>query len=263
MSTLTDYRLIARDLTRWQSITNKKPMVAQQTRYFQANIGNVKTIDAFVKNTRLFNFAMQAFGMGDRLYAKGLMKKVLEQGTASPSALANRLNDPRIKAFAKAFDFAGKGALATQSDAVRQDVAARFVEQTLEVEQGAKNPGVRLALYFRQNAPNITSTLGLLADRDLLQVAQMALGISPLSSHQDVDLQAKNLAAKVDVADFKDAKKLQKFLERFCAAYDAANGGLLNAPQSQTLSLFDRSSPVIGIGLDAMLSLQSAKLGTK
>jgi hypothetical protein len=263
MSTLTDYRLIARDLTRWQQITNKKPMVAQQTKYFQANIGNIKTIDAFLKNTRLFNFAMQAFGMGDRLYAKGLMKKVLEQGVADSNALANKLNDPRIKAFAKAFDFAGKGASATQSDAVQKDVAARFVEQTLQADQGASNPGVRLALYFRQNAPNITSTLGLLADRDLLQVAQMALGISPLSSHQDVDLQAKNLAAKVDVADFKDARKLQKFIERFCAAYDVQNGSLLAAPQSQTLALFDTSSPVIGIGLDAMLSLQTARLSRK
>lgn len=201
---------------------------------------------------------MQAFGMGDRLYAKGLMKQVLQQGVTNPDALANKLNDPRIKAFAKAFDFVGKGAQTTQLPAVQKDVVARYVEQTLETEQGAQNPGVKLALYFRQNAPNITSPYGILADRDLLTVVQTTLGISPMTSYQNVDLQAKNLKARLDVADFKDPQKLAKFIERFCAVYDS-NGGGGNLAGAQTLGLFDNSSSM-GIGIDALMKLQNVKL---
>ena len=258
MSTLTSYRLVARDLTRWQAITNSKPTVAQQTRYFQANIGNIKSADAFLKNTRLFNFAMQAFGMGDRLYAKGLMKQVLQQGVTSPDALANKLNDPRIKAFAKAFDFASKGEQTTQSANFRTDVITRYIEQTLQADQGAQNPGVKLALYFRQNAPNLTSPYGILADKDLLTVVQTTLGISPMTSYQNVDLQAKNLKARLDVADFRDPQKLQKFIERFCAVYDSKGGGL-NTSGSQMLDLFNNTSSM-GIGIDALMTLQNVKL---
>ena len=80
MSTLTDYRLVARDITRWQKFTSSKPDVALAVKYYQSNIGKVKSIDDLLKNDRLFAFAMNAYGLGDRLYAKGLIKQVLQQG---------------------------------------------------------------------------------------------------------------------------------------------------------------------------------------
>jgi hypothetical protein len=259
MSTLTDYRLIARDMPRWRTITNAQPAVALQTKHFLQNIGNVKTPADLVRDTRLFNFAMEAFGLGDRLYAKALVRKVLEEGVSRPDALANKLNDPRIKALARAFDFARNGERTTQSAALRQDVVARFVDQTLQSEQGKSNPGVRLALYFQQNAPNISSVYGILADRDLLTVVQTKLGISPMTSHQNIDLQAKTIAARLDIADFRNPKKLQTFVEHFAAAYDARNG-----PTSPTgasaAALFDQGSQTFGIGLESLLSLQKVKL---
>ena len=37
--------------------------------------------------------------------------------------------------------------------AVQSDTVSRYVEQTLETDQGKSSAGVQLALYFRQNAP--------------------------------------------------------------------------------------------------------------
>ena len=261
MSTLTSYQLVANNIGRWQTITRSAPAVALQIKYYQANIGKVTSANALLKNDRLFGIAMQAFGLGDRLYAKGLMKQVLQQGISSSTALANTLNDPRIKAFAKAFNFAATGATTTQSAAVQTDVMARYVEQTLETTQGAANPGVQMALYFRQNAPNLKDTYGILADRTLLSVVQTALEISPLTSQENVDVQAKMIGARLNVADFQNPQKLQTFITRFCAMYDASNSGSgASGVSSPALSLFDAGGSTVSIGADALMTLQNLKV---
>ncbi len=116
MSTFTSYLSIANNLGRYQAMTADDPTVAQATKYFQANIGNITSPDQFVNNSRLFNYAMTAFGLSDMTYAKALIKNVLEQGTSQSTALANTLDNPKILALAQAFNFAQDGASTTQTD---------------------------------------------------------------------------------------------------------------------------------------------------
>ena len=111
-STLTTYQLIARDLGASLKRKAADPVIARETAYFQANIGKVKSIDDFMKDTRLYTFAMKAYGLEEMTYAKAFMRKVLTEGAASPASFANRLADARYVAFARAFDFA-TGASAT------------------------------------------------------------------------------------------------------------------------------------------------------
>lgn len=222
MTTIASYLSVANDLGRWRAITARAPDVAAETRYFNDNIGKATSIDALLKDRRLFAYAMKAFGLGDKTYAVGLMRKTLEQGVDNPEALANTLRDPNIRAFAKAFDYAGKGA-AVPSAALAEMVTGRYVERAMQAEQGKQNPGVELALYFRERAPELSSVYGVLADKKLLQVVQTALGISPKTSAQPVDTQARLLKAKLNVEDFKDPGKLAAFIARFSANYDMQN----------------------------------------
>ena len=111
LSTLASYQLISKNLTKWQAMTKAQPQVATATKYYQQNIGSVKSIDDFLKNDRLFDYAMTAFGLGDMSYAKGMMRKVLEGGITDKSSLANKMSDPKFKAFATAFDFAARALL--------------------------------------------------------------------------------------------------------------------------------------------------------
>jgi hypothetical protein len=267
VSTISTYLQISNNLSKWQSIEAKKPEVALATKYFQDNIGKVKTADDLINNQRLFNYAMTAFGLGDRTYAKGLMKQVLQQGVTSSTALAKKLNDPNILAFAKAFDFASNGANTTQSSALVTNVVNRYTENALEKDQGQQNPGVQQALYFQQHAPGITSAYGILADKTLQSVVQTALGISPLTSAEPVDTQYKLINKQLNVKDFQDPKKLQAFISRFAAMYDSnandptspsyTGGGAPNA------LLLDASSSDTGvIGFDSGLMLQMANTKT-
>ncbi|MDE2578030.1 MAG: DUF1217 domain-containing protein [Hyphomicrobiales bacterium] len=259
MTTLSSYLTVANNLAKWQQITAKSAAVTTQTKYFQANIGSVKSAADLVKNPRLFNYAMTAYGLGDRTYAKALMSQVLQQGVSSSTALANKLNDPKILAFAKAFNFASNGAQTTSSSTLVSNVVAAYTENQLETDQGQSNPGVQLALYFQRNAPKVTSAYGLLADKQLLQVAQTALGISSMTSVEPIDTQAKMLAAKINFADFQDPAKLQKFISRFAAMYDSnnPNAGSGSAPANALSLSFSQGA---GAGLNDM-RLMTSMLG--
>jgi hypothetical protein len=95
-STYTDYKRIAANMDRSLALTSAKPQVALETKYYLANIGKVRSIDDFVGNTRLFRFAMTAFGLEDMATAKGFVKKILTDGVADSKSLANRLADTRF-----------------------------------------------------------------------------------------------------------------------------------------------------------------------
>ncbi len=243
-------------------MTAADPTVAQATKYYQANIGSVTTPAQFVKNTRLFNYAMNAFGLGDMTYAKSLIQKVLEQGTSSSTALANTLNNPKILALAKAFNFSQNGAAATQSAAATTGVVSQYVMQTLETNEGAQYPGVQLALYFQQNASKITDGYSILADKSLLTVAQTTLGISSYTSAENIDQQAKQFDSMLTYSDFQSPSKVQTFLERFSAQYDLANAGSTTSSTSNIVSPFLTSGTAsTGFSISLLTSLQNFKLG--
>ena len=262
MSTLATYLQISNNLPKWQKLTASEPDVKQQTKYYQENIGKVKTPADLVNNFRLFSYVLNAYGLGDQVYAKSLFKKVLEQGTGSAKNLAYTLNDPRILALAKTFNFKANGASTTSSTAVTTDVVNNYVEQTLEANQGQSNTGVQLALYFQRNASNIKSTYNILADKKLLTVVQTALGISPLTSAMDVDRQARLISNKLNVKDFQDSKKLTTFIQKFSALYDASNAGSTTSQSATVPTAFiNLSSKGTGIGVSLLSSIQSLKLG--
>ena len=254
LSTTASYLALSANLSRTQAATAANPAVSRATAYYLANIGKVKTVSDFVNNYQLFSYAMKAFGLGDKTYAKGLMTKVLNGGVASQTALANTLG-PRYKAFATAFDFAGKGAAVTTTPAATTAVTFQYVEQTLEDNQGKTNQGIQLALYFKRNASSITSAYGLLADKSMLTVVQTAFGISPTSSASNIDTQAAYIAKVLPMADLQDPAKVQKLIERFTARYDVNNGNTV------TNALLTTTSAGSGLGSDVLMSINGVSSG--
>jgi hypothetical protein len=254
-STLTSYQMIAGNLQRWQSLTKAQPDVANATAYYQKAIGGIKTIDGFLNNYRVFSYAIKAFGLDDLIYAKGLMRKVLQGGVADSKSYANKLSDPRFRAFAAAFDFAGKGAAATATAAATTDVVNAYVQQTTEANAGAQNEGVRLALYFQRKAAAIVSPYQILADKALLRVVQTALQIPPESSAQDIDKQAQTIVAKLNLKDLQDPAKVTKFIQKFAVLYDLNNASL--QPPAPAVQLIGGDAASSGMSADLWMSLQT------
>ncbi len=82
----------------------KQPLVDRETKYYLDNITKVKTVDDFVSDSRLFKYAMKAFGLGDMDYAKAFMAKALKEGVEDPDSFANKLSDKRYAEFVRTFN---------------------------------------------------------------------------------------------------------------------------------------------------------------
>jgi hypothetical protein len=176
-----------------------------------------------MKNDRVYRYAMRAFGLEDMTYAKAFIRKVLSEGIDRKDAMANKLVDPRYRELAETFNFARYTTATTSFSRTQQGTVDRYVRQTLEVDAGQTNEGVRLALYFQRAAPRATSAYALLADRALLKVTQVALGLPASTGALDIDKQAELISKKLNVADLKEPAKLEKMLERFTALWEIEN----------------------------------------
>ena len=160
--TTTAFLAVSQNLSRYQTMTAAEPAVKTATAYYEANIGSVKSISDLVGNYRLLSYALNAYGLGDQINAKGLITKVLEGGVSNPKSLANTLPNSRWKAFAAAFNFVDSGATPPSSTSAVATTTSDYVEQQLESDQGDQDVGVQLALYFQRVAPTVTSEYGIL-----------------------------------------------------------------------------------------------------
>ena len=261
-NTTTTYLSIENNLARYQKLEASQPAVKTATAYYQANIGKVKTIDQFVGDYRLLSYALNAYGLGDQINNTALIRKVLEQGTSSPKALANTLPNANWKAFAEAFDFSATGVSPPTSPPSVATTKSDYVEQQLEADQGSQDPGVELALYFKRVAPTVSNSYGILADKNLLEVAQTIFGLSPTGSAAEIDKEAVAIGKLMPASDLKDPTKLNRLVERFTAAYDAKYGPASGSSSSLTVNNGNTSStaPAATTILSGVISSNAAAL---
>jgi len=109
--------MISSNMVRSLQQTARQPDLSRDTTYYLAHIADVKSIGDLLADSRLFSYAMKAYGLSDMTYAKAFMRKVLTEGVSSSSTFANKLADSRYKEFATAFDFFTLGQNATKATA--------------------------------------------------------------------------------------------------------------------------------------------------
>lgn len=224
LSTAASYKLLTQNIDKSLARVRAAPDVNRETDYYLATIGKIKTIEDFLANDRVFAYAMKAFGLKDMIYAKAFVKKVLADGIDSANSFTNQLTDPRFKELATAFNFKSLGTTTTIFERTQKGVVDRFLQVQLEEQAGSSNEGVRLALYFRRKAPDITSAYSILGDSALYKVAQVALGLTASSNASNLDMQAKIIENKIDLANLDDPAVLNKFLTRFTTLWEVQNG---------------------------------------
>lgn len=253
LSAVAYYKVLAKDLPRALSAMATKPDVARETKYYLERIQSVSSIDEFLADTRLFNYALAAFGLTGMSYAKGFFRKLLTEGVDSPHTFANRLVDRRYREFAETFNFARYGSITTTFTRAQQGVVDKYLRQRLEEQMGAQNEGIRLALYFERRASNINTPYDILADRALLEVVQTVLGIPFETVMSPIDRQADAIKRKLNFDDLKDPVKLQKFIHRFLALWDATKSPVAD----NTPALLPYQPVEFGLRPDLLASLQS------
>lgn len=229
ISTNMSYQLIVRDLDRSMQRVESQPMVQRETEYFRENIGKVATIDDFLADTRLFNYAMKAHGLQDMSYAKGLMRKALEEGIAEPDSFANRLTDKRYADFVRSFNFAQHGASAATYNAATDGTSSRFVERALETGMPTELIAENMT-YFQDRIRDITSPEELVADQRLMAVVLFAYEIEDYVNRPDqlVEALSGGVKDRDSPAKTMDDGKLLDFV----TAFDFARLGAATTTQT-------------------------------
>jgi len=183
----------------------------------------------------------------------------------------------------------------TSQDSATKAAVNKYMQQTLEVELGDQNEGTRLALYFTRTiggmaqihvlrfilrvplrlALYFTRTVGgmaqsgtlskddwayqIIADKALSSVVFTALGIPDSVRGSDVDAQKRLLEQRMDFDDLADSTKLEKFIARFSAMYDAKNQPQVSP--ALTLLQSTNTGSTFGFSNASMIAMQSLKPG--
>ncbi len=222
----------------------KKAEITADTKTYLASIGSAVTIDDFVKDQKAVQFALTAYGVKNKDLSTADLKKILTSDLGDPKSYANAQTDKAIAKFAAAFNFETDGSVreaasGAQSSGDKLATDNLYVLQKMEEKAGDTSEGTRLALYFLRKAPGLTSVYGVLADKALYQVVRTALNLPEGMVNMDVDKQASLIKKKLNVDDFDDPKKLDKFVARFAGMYDATSS---DGSSNPVLQLFGGSS---------------------
>lgn len=257
LSTTASYNQITKDMTASLARVGKQPTVQRDSDYYLKTIGSIKSIDGFLSNDRVYRYAMKAFGLGDMIYAKAFVRKVLTDGIDTAKSFANQLADPRFRDLAATFNFKSFNTATTSFDRAQKGVVDKYVQTQLEEQAGASNEGVRLALYFARKAPTITSAYSILGDTALFKVAQVALNLPSASSSSAIENQANLIKSKLDLDNIDNPAVLSKFLTRFTTMWEMQNGSGTGST-SPAVQLFGGGSEGV-TSTSTLMSIQSLR----
>ena len=202
--------------------------VAADIARFRERAPQVKDVDALLKDQRTLRTVLEAFQLETEIGKTAILRRLLTEQPGAEGTLSTRLTDQRWRRFAETFG--GTGVAALSNPATIDRLAADAVTNRFEKAMGDANPGLREALYFRRLAADVTSVAQLMADRAMLEVTRGALGLPAQFGLLDYDQQRERVAKRLDVADLKDPRKVDRLVQRYLLQVAPATGASNPAP---------------------------------
>ncbi|NEJ02639.1 DUF1217 domain-containing protein [Rhizobium leguminosarum] len=174
ISALVSFSLVSRDIKTSLERVAKQGAVKRDLDYFETTISSIKTVDGFMKDSRIYNFAMKSFGLEDMAYAKGFIRKVLESDLNDLNSFANRLSDRRYRDFAAAFSFSSATA-DTQTQAQEDELIGLYKQSYSNEEKTVATEGA----YYSSRIDQARTVDDFLSNERLRTYALRAYGIDP------------------------------------------------------------------------------------
>jgi len=234
------WKIFERTADRQFAAFSRTPEFQRSIAYFRAKIADVASAADLVADRRLLSVALGAFGLESEISKRAIVRRVLEEPANKPDSFANRLNDPRWRAFARAFSF-GDGAPRFQTVAGREEIAASYAERAFEGAVGDVDADVRLALNFRREIRSIAQSdsadrvgwFQILGQQPLRRVVEAAFGLPGSLAQLDIDRQRSILEGKAEAffgtkspAAFRNPENIEIALRRFFASQAAQQNGI-------------------------------------
>lgn len=239
LSGIGGWKFLQRTEARQQELFNKSPDVQRNIEHFKENIANAKTAEDLVKDRRLMQVALGAFGLDDDLDKKAFIQKMLEGGTEEKGALALRFVDPRYRELSEAFGYGNKsGAQVGKSDFASKIIKA-YKSRQFEVAVGNADNDLRMAMTFKREIAKVLKAdmsdnaawFSLMGNKPVRMVLEKAFGFPTSFGTLDLDRQRSDFKSKASrmlgssgMEAFKDPKNVEKVIKNFLIRSQIENG---------------------------------------
>lgn len=254
---LGGWAFLNRTLDAQQTVFRKSPEIARDVDYFKQNIGSITSAEALVADRRLLRVALGAFGLDSDINNRFFIRKVLEDGTFDPRALANKLADKRYLEFSKAFGFGDFAIPLSQTSDFAEKTVQAFEARQFEIAVGDSDQNLRLALGLSRDlgaiaarpSKDTTLWLTILGSPPLRKVFETAFGLPTGFGAINIDQQVTVLRDRAEqafgdnsVAQFADPGRIEALTRRFLIRADlAAGSGTTTTPGALALALLQSS----------------------
>lgn len=220
-----------------QPVFDQSPLLSRDTDYFLQRISGIDSAEQLVADRRLLRVALGAFGLQDDIDNRFFIRKILEEGTNDPDALANRLTDERYKALSRTFAFDGVFGPATKRAGFGEDIVARFRTQSFEIAVGEQDETLRLALNFERALPEMATASGddtawfrVMGTPPLRRVLETALALPGGFGTLDIDQQLEQFRESMqrrfgvtEIADIAKPEMTERVIQQFLLQTQVAN----------------------------------------
>ncbi|OYX41629.1 MAG: flagellar protein [Rhodobacterales bacterium 32-67-9] len=225
--------------------------------YFREKIGGIATAEDLVADRRLLSVALGAFGLGDDIDNRYFIRKVLEDGTLRPDALANKLADKRYQEFSKAFGFGDFDVPRTRLSDFADGILASYETRRFEEAVGEQSEAMRLGLNAERELARLADRnisgdakwFSVLGSAPLREVFQTALGLPAAFASIDLDQQlgtlknrAEQMLGSSDIAQFSDPRKVEDLVRLYLLRAEAQGARSVYSAQSAALTLLQSAT---------------------
>ncbi len=244
------WRFLSRTLEAQQKVFDQTAVSRRDQDYFREKIGSVATSDQLLSDRRLLSVALGAFGLEDDIRNKAFLRRVMDDGSLKPDALANRLADKRYLALTKAFGFGDFDTPRTQLSDFADTILAKFRTQSFEAAVGGQNSDMRLALNARRELADLAARdqsanakwFGIMGSPALREVFQTALNLPKSFAAIDIDQQLTTLRDRTEatfgsgsVDTFAAPDQVEKLIRLFLVRSEVAASSVSGGTAALTL----------------------------
>lgn len=241
-----------------QDAFDNSKIVIRETKYFMEQIGDVRSADDLVSDRRLLSVALGAFGLEEDINNKFFIQKVLEEGTLSETAFANRLSDKRYFELADAFSFH----LSPPNTALNDfgtTIVESYKNRQFEVAVGQQDSDLRLALGLKREMDDFASKelsreaawFTVMGNPPLRRVFEKALGLPTQLAAIDLDQQVKEFSEKSmqvfgtsNPNDFSDSDLQEDLIQKFLFRVELEKTSSTASRGTVALSLLQSLTPI-------------------
>lgn len=180
-----------------QAQVNKATSAQTEATYYQANIGNITSVDQLMANPRLYDVAVRSYGIDPDLISKSTIRAVLTSDLSDPNSVANTLNNSNYKTLAAAFNFNTDGTVNGTAQSAANTATTVYQYFNATGTNASQQAADYKTQYYKSTIGTVSNVDDFLANNALVDVALTAFGLTP-------SLTSRTLLKQVLTSDLSD-----------------------------------------------------------